>query len=98
MSTTVVVVDNTAVITTEIDYYTPISYGAQGPQGPAGQAGQAGPAGPIGTVTGSLFVSSINDVDLTVLQDGAILVYDTASSTWKSTRILDKQTVECGQY
>lgn len=54
MSTEVIIIDNTAIVTTEIDYYVPISYGAQGPegavgpQGPQGPQGLTGPQGPKG--------------------------------------------------
>lgn len=51
MSTEVIVIDNTAIVTTEVDYYVPINYGAQGPEGavgPTGPIGLTGPAGPTG--------------------------------------------------
>lgn len=48
MSTEVIIIDNTAIVTTEVDYYVPINYGAQGPEGAVGPIGPQGPAGPIG--------------------------------------------------
>lgn len=43
-------------------------------------------------------VSKLDDVDMTGLDDGSVLVYSTASSKWEATNLLEKQTVECGQY
>ena len=43
-------------------------------------------------------VSKLRDVDLTNLQDGAVLVYSANSLKWEATTILEKQTVEGGQY
>ena len=122
MSTEVIIIDNTAIITTEVDYYVPINYGAQGPEGAVGpqgpqgpqgaigpqglqgdkgdtgNTGATGPQGPIGTIEGSLSLSTISDVDITGLVDGALLVYDTGQSKWAPTIVLSKQTLECGQY
>ena len=122
MSTEVIVIDNTAIVTTEVDYYIPINYGAQGPEGAvgptgpagplgltgpagptgptgvAGVAGATGPQGPIGTIEGSLPISSLSDVNITGLTDGALLVYNSGQSKWSPTIVLSKQTLECGQY
>jgi hypothetical protein len=43
-------------------------------------------------------ISKLDDVDMTGLDDGSVLVYSTASSKWEATNLLEKQTVECGQY
>jgi hypothetical protein len=40
----------------------------------------------------------LEDIDLTNLQDGSVLVYSAESAKWESTRLLEKQTIECGQY
>lgn len=42
--------------------------------------------------------SELDDIDLSNLQDGSVLVYSTNSGKWESTILLKKQTVECGQY
>lgn len=43
-------------------------------------------------------ISSLSDIDVTNLQDGSVLVFSTNSGKWESTILLEKQTVECGQY
>lgn len=52
-----------------------------GIQGPAGYPGGMG---------------SISDVDLTNLEDGAVLVYSSASGKWVAQTILNKQQVDIG--
>jgi hypothetical protein len=51
----------------------------------------------LGSV-GSTAISQLDDIDVTDLQDGSILVFSQANSKWTSTLQLEKQTVECGQY
>lgn len=43
-------------------------------------------------------VSELNDVDVSDLRDGSVLVFSANSGKWESTILLEKQTVECGQY
>lgn len=43
-------------------------------------------------------ISKMDDVDVSNLTDGSVLVYSADSSKWESTIILEKQIVECGQY
>lgn len=43
-------------------------------------------------------ISASGDVDLTQLQDGGVLVYNTATNKWKATNLLDKQVFEAGQF
>lgn len=38
------------------------------------------------------------DVDVTQLQDGGVLVYNTATQMWKATNLFDKQIFEAGQF
>ena len=38
------------------------------------------------------------DVDVSQLQDGGVLVYNTATNMWKATNLLDKQIFEAGQF
>lgn len=85
------------IVLSDPGYYTPINQGTQGPQGPPGSIGPAGPVGPAGTNTVNN-LTDILDVDTTVLVNGSLLVYSTNGNLWKSTTLLDKQTLECGQY
>lgn len=46
-------------------------------------------------------ISSINnsvDVDMSGLQDGGVLVYNTATNKWTATNLFDKQIFEAGQF
>lgn len=43
-------------------------------------------------------LQDVGDIDVSNLNDGSVLVYSTNVSKWKSTIILEKQIVECGQY
>lgn len=43
-------------------------------------------------------LSGMNDVDATNLQDGSVLVYKTNTSKWTSTRLLDQQFMEGGEF
>lgn len=44
----------------------------------------------------SLMASS--DVDISGLQDGGVLVYNTSTNKWTATNLLDKQIFEAGQF
>jgi hypothetical protein len=50
------------------------------------------PPAMVSSITGSL------DVDITQLQDGGVLVYNTATNKWTATNLLDKQIFEAGQF
>lgn len=52
--------------------------------------GLVGPRGP------SASVSESSDVDVTNLQDGSTLVYDTAAGKWQATKLLEKQVINAG--
>lgn len=43
-------------------------------------------------------VAQIGDVDLTTLNNGAVLVYKTTTSKWTSTTTLDAQNMEGGEF
>lgn len=43
-------------------------------------------------------INGMDDIDVSGLGDGSVLVYSTANSKWEATNLLEKQTVECGQY
>ena len=64
---------------------TTIISAAQGPQGPAGPAGSS-------SITG------LSDVDPTGLVNGALLIYNSQLGLWKTSKTLEEQTLECGQY
>jgi hypothetical protein len=96
MSVEVIIRENSTIIVSETDYYTPINHGTQGPEGPPG-VGIPGPVGPAGTTTVNK-LTDILDVDTTVLVNGSVLVYSTNGNIWKSTTSLDKQTLDCGQF
>jgi len=38
------------------------------------------------------------DVDLTQLQDGGVLVYNSSTQKWTATNLLEKQILEAGQF
>jgi hypothetical protein len=43
-------------------------------------------------------ISNSGDVDVTNLQAGSVLVYNTITNKWIATRLLDQQTIEAGQF
>lgn len=46
----------------------------------------------LSTVTNSV------DVDLTDLTNGATLIYSDLTQKWRATKLLENQTIECGQF
>lgn len=50
----------------------------------------------LSATTGNL--ETIPNVDSTSLEDGSVLVYKTATSKWTSTRLLDLQEMEAGEF
>ncbi len=38
------------------------------------------------------------DVDVTALEDGCVLVYNSSTAKWVATRVLEKQYVNAGQF
>jgi len=40
----------------------------------------------------------MDDVDLTNLNDGSLLIYSTQTSKWTAGVLLNKQIIESGQY
>lgn len=54
-----------------------------------------GQLGPPGT---SRNIEDLLDVDATNLQDGSLLVYNTTTSKWSSTTLLNQQQVDCGEF
>jgi len=43
-------------------------------------------------------IMAAGDVDLTALQDGGVLVYNTATNMWTATNLFETQIFEAGQY
>lgn len=56
--------------------------------------GLLGPQGPRGTSA----IMQLDDVDLTQLSNGAILVYNDQTQKFAATTLLDQQIFESGQY
>lgn len=52
--------------------------------------GIMGPPGASGLITASA------DVDVTNLQDGSVLVYNTEAAKWQAAQILEKQIINAG--
>lgn len=50
------------------------------------------PPSVVSSITGS------GDIDITNLQAGSMLVYNTTTNKWVATRLLDQQTIEAGQF
>ena len=74
--------DDIFVTVTEEDSTTVTTVGEQG----------------LSSTTGN--VEDIANVDTTTngLQDGALLIYNTASSKWIAGKLLEKQEVEAGEF
>lgn len=43
-------------------------------------------------------LSSFTDVDATLIEDGSVLVYKTLTSKWTSTRLLNRQDIDSGEF
>jgi hypothetical protein len=43
-------------------------------------------------------LADINDVDLSILTNGSLLIYDTTNLKWKSSIFLEQQDITGGQY
>lgn len=43
-------------------------------------------------------IMAAGDVDISGLQDGGVLVYNTATNLWTATNLFDKQIFEAGQF
>jgi hypothetical protein len=43
-------------------------------------------------------ISGAGDIDVSNLQSGSMLVYNTTTNKWIATRLLDQQTIEAGQF
>lgn len=63
-------------------------------QTPTGRVIVTGQLGPKATAS----ITGANDIDLSLLVDGATLVYSEQSEKWHATNLLEKQVMEGGQY
>jgi len=54
--------------------------------------GIQGPPGPQSSI------ATLPDVDITNLQNGSVLVYQTSTNKWTSTTTLDSQNMEAGEF
>ena len=43
-------------------------------------------------------INTMDDIDVTTLTDGSVLVYKQETSKWTSTTLLNKQTVDAGEF
>lgn len=43
-------------------------------------------------------ITNATDVDISGLQDGGVLVYNTSTNRWTATNLFDKQIFEAGQF
>ena len=75
----------TNIVSSTTKVREPIISSSQGPQGPPG-------------VSAAVSVGTLQDVDLSSLADGSLLIYSSSSQKWKASTILEKQALECGQY
>ena len=51
-----------------------------------------------GLSASDMSINNMSDVDATNLENGSVLVYKTNTSKWTSTRLLDQQFMEGGEY
>lgn len=51
-----------------------------------------------GLSASDMSITNMGDVDATNLEDGSVLVYKTNTSKWTSTRLLDQQFMEGGEF
>lgn len=56
--------------------------------------GVMGPAGPAGAAS----INELTDIDKTGLVGGATLIYNSSTSQWVATKLLDNQILEAGQF
>lgn len=51
-----------------------------------------------GLSASDMTLTNMSDIDATSLEDGSVLVYKTNTSKWTSTRLLDQQFMEGGEF
>lgn len=57
-------------------------------------SGLLGPPGPRGAST----LADLDDVELSTLVSGSVLVYDTSTQKWIPKTLLNQQQVDCGEF
>ena len=62
-----------------------VTEGSQGPKGAQGEAG-------------STFLSNLNDVESSNLQDGSLLIYKQQTQKWIASTELNNQAIDAGHY
>ena len=73
----VVIQEETVTIVSYTDIPTYVVTGIQGPPGPSGAVNAT--------------ISNLNDVDVSTLLDGSVLVYSSSANRWQATTTLEKQ-------
>ena len=61
---------------------------------PSGRTVVTGMLGPAGASS----FAQMQDIDISQLGSGSLLVYNTQTQKWTATTLLDQQTVESGQF
>lgn len=55
----------------------------------------SGPIGPQNVIGG---IADLSDIDISNLQNGGILIYNTTTQKWTAGNLLNQQVIESGQY
>jgi hypothetical protein len=55
----------------------------------------SGPIGPQKVIGG---IADLSDIDISNLQNGGILIYNTTTQKWTAGNLLNQQVIESGQY
>ena len=63
------------------------SVSVEAPPGPAGPAGPAGPTGPRGPKGSSSTLAELNDINLSGLEDGSVLVWNANDKKWTPAKL-----------
>lgn len=89
MTTNVVISDNNSTKVIVTDKNNAVVVNAQQPR-----VVVSGMIGPLGVTS----LSGLNDIDVTQLSAGSVLVYNSGTQKWTATTLLDQQIVESGQF
>lgn len=91
MTDTIITNGNNTTIVTEQPNINVVSEGTKQPS--VVVTGVMGPPG-----SANVRMNMIRDVDMTQLENGAVLVYNASTSKWYATNLLDHQVIESGQF
>lgn len=75
--------NNTTVSNSTVNYTSTVNVSSVGIQGESASASN---------------LEDLVNVDKTVLEDGSVLVYNTTTSKWVTTRLLEKQIMNAGHF